>query len=67
MDERAAAFARPKDKDHELRALGPGTGAVTGTGQASVWIRYAAGRTSRSVSSWMSTAIFVSADECCRL
>ena len=30
-------------------------------------IRYAAGRTSRSVSSWMSTAIFVRADECCRL
>ncbi len=31
------------------------------------WIRYAAGRVSRSVSSWMSTAIFVKADECCRL
>jgi hypothetical protein len=30
-------------------------------------IRYAAGRTSRSVSSWMSTAIFVRAGECCRL
>ena len=31
------------------------------------WIRYAAGRASRSVSSWMPTAIFVRADECCRL
>lgn len=30
-------------------------------------IRYAAGRASRSVSSWMPTAIFVRADECCRL
>jgi hypothetical protein len=30
-------------------------------------LRYAAGRASRSVSSWMSTAIFVRADECCRL
>jgi hypothetical protein len=35
--------------------------------QASARIRYAAGRASRSVSSWMSTAIFVRADECCRL
>lgn len=30
-------------------------------------IRYAAGRASRSVSSWMRTAIFVRTDECCRL
>ncbi len=37
------------------------------TGQASARIRYAAGSASRSVWSWMSTAIFVRADECCRL
>jgi hypothetical protein len=36
-------------------------------GQASARIRYAAGRASRSVSSWMPTAIFVRADEYCRL
>ena len=35
--------------------------------EASALIRYAAGRAGRSVSSWMSTAIFVRADECCRL
>ena len=45
----------------------PGAGALVGTGHASAGIRYAAGRASRSVSSWMSTAIFVRADECCRL
>jgi hypothetical protein len=36
-------------------------------GQAGARIRYAAGRASRSVSSWMSTAIFVRAAEYCRL
>ena len=30
-------------------------------------IRYAAGRASRSVSSWIPTAIFVRTTECCRL
>jgi hypothetical protein len=34
---------------------------------ASARIRYAAGRASRPVSSWMPTTIFVRADECCRL
>ena len=42
-----------------LRRLNPGGGSGR--------IRYAAGRASRSVSSWMPTAIFVRADECCRL
>ena len=45
----------------------PGAGALTGAGHASAGISYAAGRASRSVSSWMSTAIFVRAGECCRL
>ena len=36
-------------------------------GHASARIRYSAGRASRSVSSWMTTAIFVRADQCCRL
>jgi hypothetical protein len=37
------------------------------THQQALAIRYAAGRASRSLSSWMPTAIFVRADECCRL
>ena len=46
----------------------PGSGRIDRkAGQASARIRYAAGRASRSLSSWMSTAIFVRADECCRL
>jgi hypothetical protein len=36
-------------------------------GRASARIRYAAGRASRSVSSRMSTAILIRADECRRL
>jgi hypothetical protein len=30
-------------------------------------IRYAVGRVSRPVSSWIPTAIFVRSDECCRV
>jgi hypothetical protein len=36
-------------------------------GQASARIRYAAGRASRSVSSWIPMAISFRAEECCRL
>jgi hypothetical protein len=68
VDVAATVARRGAAASEDVHEAIPGAGALTGkAGQASARIRYAAGRVSRSVSSWMSTAIFVRADECCRL